>query len=308
MAFNFIGVALMLPIFPLASRMIVWLVGDPAIPTIVNGVATYPLVPIAVGVYSIGFNIFNTAVLFPFIGTFERVLSRVGHSAADDIEDFSTPRFVGPSAARDLAHAVPAVRREIARLVWGAGLFLHMAQRRLGAPDDLDEHRFAIDVLSREIRNFSAGLFHPGMPDQQARLVTSLIAEADFAASLGEALGQTARRVLDEEFSDAGRDLANAVLQEMEVALDTLDPAPNQTPAAALPGLLGAIAALRERTLSLGGSSPPGERGALLALLGSAERVCQLVARIDVERRSVAGMSVEEPLEASPALPSGAIG
>jgi Na+/Pi-cotransporter len=53
--------------------------GDPGKAVIdANGKETFPLVPAAVGIYSAGFNIFNTAVLFPFIGVFERVLSRIG--------------------------------------------------------------------------------------------------------------------------------------------------------------------------------------------------------------------------------------
>ena len=49
---------------------------------------TFPLVPVAVGIYSIAFNIFDTALLLPFIGIFDRVLSRIGRTSDEDEEDF----------------------------------------------------------------------------------------------------------------------------------------------------------------------------------------------------------------------------
>ena len=44
---------------------------------------------------------------------------------------------------------------------------------------------------------------------------------------------------------------------------------------------------MRERCLRLGAELPWVERGAILALLGSAERAFFLIERIDAERRSV---------------------
>ena len=82
--FNIIGVAVMLPLFFVSMQLLVWVMGwfggDPGVAVIVNGKETFPLVPVAVGLYSTAFNIFNTALMFPFIGVFDRVLSRIGHS------------------------------------------------------------------------------------------------------------------------------------------------------------------------------------------------------------------------------------
>ena len=69
-AFNVIGVAIMLPLFFPSLILLMWVMGwfggDPGVPVVRDGVQTFPLVPVAVGVYSIGFNIFNTALLSPF--------------------------------------------------------------------------------------------------------------------------------------------------------------------------------------------------------------------------------------------------
>ena len=102
-SFNILGVAVMLVLFfpglELLKFVMGWFGGDPGIPVLVNGKETFPLVPVAVGLFSTAFNVFNTMLLFPFIGTFDRVLSRVGHTSAEDIEDFSVPKYL----RRDLA-------------------------------------------------------------------------------------------------------------------------------------------------------------------------------------------------------------
>ena len=281
MAFNVIGVAVMFPLFPLAVRLVAALVGDPGQGVLVDGRATYPLVPVAVGAFSILFNIFNTALLYPFVGTFERILGRVGHKAAEDIEDYSTPRFIRGTGPQ----AVAAVHREIARLIWGAGLFLHMAQRRPGAPDDPAEHRFAVDVLGRDIRTFAAGLLAPGLDAGQTALVGSLIIEADLATDLGQALHGAAQQVAGIAFSADGQAVADHLLERMALALETLDPAPEQSAAVAMPNLLAEVGHLRTDVLELAPRLGAAERGALLGLLASADRTLRLVERIDAERQ-----------------------
>ena len=57
---------------------------DVAKAVMTDGKETFPLVPVAVGLYSIGFNIFNTLLMFPVIGVFDRVLSRIGASREDE--------------------------------------------------------------------------------------------------------------------------------------------------------------------------------------------------------------------------------
>jgi phosphate:Na+ symporter len=62
------------------------------------------------------------------------------------------------------------------------------------------------------------------------------------------------------------------------------------------------LLALRERCLRLGAELPWVERGAILALLGSAERAFFLVERIDSERRSVSReVPAMAPQQAKPA-------
>ncbi|WP_434627600.1 Na/Pi symporter [Pseudomonas sp. Z6-14] len=80
--FNFIGVAVMFPLFFLSMDLLqraMDLFGmQVAKSVMVDGKESFPMVPVAVGLYSIGFNIFNTALMLPFIGVFDRVLSRIG--------------------------------------------------------------------------------------------------------------------------------------------------------------------------------------------------------------------------------------
>jgi phosphate:Na+ symporter len=302
-AFNIIGVAVMLPLFFPAMQLLTWTMGwfggDPGVPVIRDGHETFPLVPVAVGVYSTAFNVFNTILLFPFVGVFERVLSHVGREAADAKEDYSVARFLDPAAGRDLATGVPLVQQEMARYVEGAALFLVMARREkpmLGAARD---HQNAIDILSRDIRRYTAAMFKPDMPHAHADLLASLIEEGDFTASLGESLHQVARRLERQPFSAGGRELVEATLTRIEQALRPLLGVASG-PGAALPVTREEaqefLAATRERCLSWGADLPWEERGAILELLGSAERALFLIARTIEERRSVP-RAVTAPVE-----------
>jgi len=78
-AFNFIGVAVMFPLFFVSMDILQGTMGlfgmDVTRTSTVDGKESFPMVPVAVGLYSIGFNIFNTALMFPFIGVRARALA-----------------------------------------------------------------------------------------------------------------------------------------------------------------------------------------------------------------------------------------
>ena len=141
---------------------------------------------------------------FPFIGVFERVLSRVGRTDAEDIEDYSTPKFLDRKLAGDFAKAVPAVQQETARHLQAGAMFLDIARSAKTAPTDPGEHYLATDILSRDIRAYTASLMKEDLPYEQLDLVASLIEEADFTAALTESMHQVARRVKREKFSQPG--------------------------------------------------------------------------------------------------------
>jgi phosphate:Na+ symporter len=291
--FNIIGVAVMLPLFFVSMKLLVWVMGwfggDPGTAVIINGKETFPLVPVAVGLYSTAFNIFNTAIMFPFIGVFDRVLSKIGHTSVEDREDYTQPRYLDPRARHDFLQGVPAVQRESGRYLDGAGQFLAIARGDENAPDDSAEHQAALDVLSREIRSYTAAMFQPDLPHERADLLASLIEEEDWTASLGETLYQIARRVERQPFSEVGRGLVKGTLDQVADALRAIAPDGHKDgPVSAnadtrLPNLHR----LREECLKLGAELPWAERGAILTLLGSAERAFYLIERIDAERKSV---------------------
>lgn len=117
----------------------------------------------------------------------------------------------------------------------------------------------------------------------------SLIEEADFTATLTESLHQVARRVKREEFGVQAQAIVSTALDKLDASLRTIMPTygiPDpQMPAghASYPE----VDELRMKTLALGPNAGAGERGTILALLGSIERAELLVRRIDAERRSV---------------------
>ena len=289
-SFNFIGVAIMLPLFPFMIQLVPMVVGDIGRTVVVNGVETFPLVPVAVGAYSTAFNIFNVMILFPFIGVFERVLMRVGSNAAADVEDYSQAKYLNPDNLNDMDAALASTQQEMARHLQGAATLLDIAEEKPNAPDNAKDHFDAIDILSREIRSYTASLFHPDRSHQQTDLLASLIEEADFTASLSEALFQLARRIERDDFSAPGHIILSRAISELRQAMAGLmssapdaGSAANDAAAEHVSGLLqlrADILALPEGTTSL-------ERGALLALLGSVERAFLVIARIHTERQSV---------------------
>jgi phosphate:Na+ symporter len=287
-SFNIIGVLIMLPLFYVSMDLLQWAMGffggDPGRAVIENGKETFPLVPVAVGLYSTAFNIFNTLLLFPFIGVFERVLSRIGQRATDDEEDYSLPRHLQPALAADVERALPAVQQEMARYLGASRQMLTAARGGSTAFKDVHDHQVALDALNREIRRFTSQAFEQRLGPQQTELVASLIEEEDFTAALGEALYQIARRVERQPFGESALPLVNEAVQLVEhgVALRLGEPVAEAS--AGNDGLTG-VAALRQRVLTQ--PLVAEDRGALLALLGSAERALYLAERIQSERRSV---------------------
>jgi phosphate:Na+ symporter len=293
-SFNIIGVALMLPLFFVSMELLQWVMGffggDPGKAVIdANGKETFPLVPVAVGIYSTGFNIFNTLVLFPFISVFERVLSRLGQNVADDEADYSMPIHLAPSLASQLKTAVPAVQQEMARFLEASRMMLAAARGDDIKFKSVHDHHKALDSLNREMRNFTANAFRPEMSPQQADLIASLIEEEDFSASLGETLYQIARRVERQPLSPVGLEIEKDILNLVDRSVGDylgywIVPPGRSAPVDIDP--MKAIGQIRQRCL-LASELSGEERGALLALLGSAERAFYLAQRIQEERCSV---------------------
>jgi phosphate:Na+ symporter len=292
-SFNIIGVVVMLPLFFPALSLLQWAMGffggDPSVPALREGKETFPLVPIAVGLYSTAFNFFNTLLLFPFVGVFERVLSRIGHTTADDVEDYTMSRFLDRSKADALVTGVPLVQQELARYIEGANLFLAIVKKDTLAPNNSRDHQAAIDILSRDIRRYTAAMFKPDMPHAEADLLASLIEEEDFSASLGETLFQVARRVERRSFSPAGKALVDETLEQVARGMASVLPRRpgSEVVAPSAEERDQFLLSTRGRCLKLGADLAWEERGAILELLGSAERAFFLIDRIDAERRSV---------------------
>ena len=178
------------------------------------------------------------------------------------------------------------MQKESGRFLEGVAEFLAITRSAPKTSDEVVAHYVALDRLSREIRGYTAEMLQPNLPPHQADMLASLLEEEDWTASLGETLFQIARRAEREKFwprpgisqghtrrggdGDAGhhaqwrRRGAGLGIGSRTSARDT-----------------GAARSLPQADL------PWSERGAILTLLGSAERAFYLVERIDAERRSV---------------------
>ncbi|RYE70784.1 MAG: Na/Pi cotransporter family protein, partial [Oxalobacteraceae bacterium] len=221
-AFNFIGVAVMFPLFFLSMDILQGTMGlfgmDVTRTDTVDGKESFPMVPVAVGLYSIGFNIFNTALMFPFIGVFERVLSRIGASRSD-AEDYAVPRHLDRAALANVNTGVAAVSQELTRYSQGMGLLLDAARGQSQALKNAAEHEHALDTLSQEIRGYTAQMFKNDVTARQTNLLASLIEEEDFSASLTRTLSQIARRIERQVFCANARKIVDAILDIVEPAV-----------------------------------------------------------------------------------------
>ncbi len=144
-------------------------------------------------------------------------------------------------------------------------------------------------MLSREIRSYTAAMLQPNLPPDKADLLASLIEEEDWTASLGETLYQIARRVERQPFSRGGQGTGqrHARPGRRRRCGRSCPTAAARPVSAKAPHREPVLQQLRERCLKLGAELPWAERGAILTLLGSAERAFYLIERIDAERRSV---------------------
>lgn len=135
----------------------------------------------------------------------------------------------------------------------------------------------------------SASLFSEDMPYDQQDLVASLIEEADFTASLAEALHQVARRVKREKFGQQAQDVVDQALLSLEHSMRPIMPNGGlehpKLPAGHVQ--IASVDEMRARVLDTGPAITPVEKDAILAILGSVERAHLLVNRIDSERKSV---------------------
>ena len=293
-SFNIIGVLVMLPLFFPSMQLLTWAMGwfggDPSVPVIRDGKETFPLVPVAVGLYSIGFNIFNTLLLFPFVGVFERVLSRIGHTSVRGCRrllDAALPRSAQGRRAGDRRPAGAAGDGALCR---GAPACFSRSRarrsRRRATPRIIRRRSTSSAATSAGTRRRCSS---PTCRTREADLLASLIEEEDFTASLGETLFQVARRVERQPFSPR-RPRAGRCDARPDRAGDAHDRPWAGCRAGAGPNAderQQFLLSTRERCLQLGADLPWEERGAILELLGSAERAFFLIDRIDAERRSV---------------------
>ena len=292
-SFNIIGVLVMLPLFFPAMQLLSWAMGffggDPGVAVMRDGKETFPLVPVAVGLYSTSFNIFNTLLLFPFVSVFERVLSRIGHTVGRGrrgLLDVAVPRSQQERSAGDRGAAGAA----------GDG---PLPRGRQPVPGDRPQG----EAGSQQRQRSSGGHRHPqpGHPPVHGGDV-----QAGHAARRGRSAGQPDRGA--GLHLQPGRDAvsggpaggAPGVLARWPGAgrRHTRRRSPRRCARGAVAGEAGAAPAsqeerqqfllsTREQCLQLGADLTWEQRGAILELLGSAERAFFLIDRIDAERRSV---------------------
>ncbi len=146
-------------------------------------------------------------------------------------------------------------------------------------------------MLSREIRSYTAAMFEPEHAVPPGRPA----GEPDRGRGLDreprrDALPDRPPRRAPAVLGRSARSWSTRRSTRSPTAMRAITPRRAGRAARSRPTAeprLPALLALRERCLKLGAELPWAERGAILTLLGSAERAFYLIERIDAERRSV---------------------
>ncbi len=181
-SFNFLGVAVMLPLFFFSMQLLEvamqWFGGDPGIPVMVDGKETYPLVPVAIGLYSTGVQHLQHAAAVPLhrgvreIPVPRRPYRSRRHRGLFDAE-ISRSRFLGRSCRRP---SRPCSRRRCAtsRPAPCSSTSRAAPNPPRRTPASTSSRSTSSTAISAPI---PASLFREDMPYDQLDLVASLIEE-----------------------------------------------------------------------------------------------------------------------------------
>lgn len=288
MSFNLIGVGLMLPLFPLSLSLVAWtLGGDPGqAVTAADGTVSHPLVPIAIATYSTGFNVFNTAVMLPFVPLMARLLSRVGAGQGAD-DDLSLPKFLFARAVEEPESGLRLLEKEQAR--YRAALAPLLASLRAGADGGrrADALHAALAALGKEIDGFGAALCTRNPPPPLVPVLMATLQAQDHARTLERQLYDFTRELGGAPLSDGGQRFADILLEALDAvlleSLAALDSG-NAEDLRMMHGLIGdrsgTAARLRQSYLNSDSDIPLNERARLLAALGLAESALWGVSRL----------------------------
>ena len=275
MSFNVIGVLAMLPLFPLATRAVAWILGgDPGrAVTAADGTVKYALVPVAIATFSTGFNVFNTALMFPFVPLMARLLARVGKGRAGD-DDLAVPQFLFARALEEPESAVRLLEKEHLRYLSALPRLLE-AVRTAASPAALHG---ALGSLGREIEGFASDLCQRPLPPPLVAVLMRVLSSHDHGRALERTLAAMATDITAQPLSPAGRHLADILVESMDALLQETVEAlqgDDREGLAQLQTRTGghgpAMAGLRSGYLEADRGIPVAERARLLSVLGSAE-------------------------------------
>lgn len=311
MSFNVIGVLLMLPLFPLSLKLVAWVLGgDPgAAVTSADGSVSYPLVPIAIASYSTGFNIFNTAVMLPFVPLMARILSKVGQGQGED-DELSVPKHLFAKALEEPETAVRLLEREQARFQRATPSLLAAARAedaKRAVAKSATLHA-SLGSLAREIDGFATNLCKRPIPPPLVSVLMRVLQSQDHSRALERHLFDFGRELGSEPLSPEGRRFADILVEALDaVLLESLDALASGEPEdlAMMRAMIGdrggAAARLRQSYLESDGGIPLTERTRLLSALGLAESALWELARLlNLRLGADSGARVED----SPAPPA----
>lgn len=220
LGFNLIGAALACLLFSLYAEWVALLVGrDPAIAVYRDGHPSYPLVPVAIAVFAVSFNVVNAMVLLPWQPLLLRGLSRLG-GETNFAQDLAAPRYLFGKALREPELAVSLLGREQRRFEGALASLLDpicRPERRGLGPSQ--KRQSALAALGKEIEEFGHALCRQDLsPQTAARLMRQLQVQEETAA-LAERLTSLAQTFENRELTGQARTLAAQWVEALDALL-----------------------------------------------------------------------------------------
>ena len=304
--FNLIGVAFMIPIFPLVIDVVVSIVGvDPGVPVLRDGAQTFPYAMAGVAIFSTAFNLINTLILFPAVPLLVRVVTALAPDTPAD-QEIGRAHYIFPDAAKEPETALDLVEQEQRRLVRQLSKYMdHARSAAASSPSDTQLH-LSVTALGREIESFLRELAEKDLLASQSARLLRLMQHQELISSLEANLNQLVTSIKTTPTSEAMRQLLHNFVEALDVilsvttdALESREPSDVETLVQITSDQGQVMEKMRETYLQQESGFTPVEKSSILLMTNIFERTVWSINRMGRLLRSVS-QHASSPLQSGP--------
>ena len=229
--FNVIGVAFMIPIFPLVIDVMVMAMGvDPGAMVMRDNTPTFPYAMGAVAIFSTVFNVINTLILFPAVPLLVRLVTTLAPDSPAD-KEIGRAQYIFPDAIKDPGTALDLVEKEQRRYVQQLPTYMEHARGGATASISSPQLHTSLSALGKELESFLRDLAEKNLVAPQSATLMTLMHHQELIITLESNLYQLVKLVQAAPASDAMRQLTQTFVEALDVILySTIDALDSQDP------------------------------------------------------------------------------